>query len=133
MDFGMESCQLALRLPPRNAAIKFDWTFPKDLDTVELQVCQLDAPQLLDLRELSWATRPACVTEMGTFAATLGTEVFLPKFPCAWGTHLAYEISCSPATPGCSIDIRPGHNETLGWFLSRQLKKKSNTHSSLTR
>jgi len=117
IDYGMERCQLALRLPALDATTEHPWSFPSNHDTLELQVCQLDAPRLLDPQTLSWSTRPACTKMVGTLTAAPGKEAHLPEFPCSWGLYITYEISCTPQSHDCALDLRPAHNETLGIFM----------------
>ncbi|KAF9466024.1 hypothetical protein BDZ94DRAFT_1306734 [Collybia nuda] len=120
IDFGMEKCSLFLRLPPISASVPHGFHF--DNNTV-LDVCSLDIDQPIDTRVLTWAHRPRCKHDIGTFIARPGQEVPLISsgssdsytFPCKWGTLHAFEISCSAETPQCGIDI--WSNEDAAWGM----------------
>ncbi len=114
----MEKCQLALRLPALDDELPDPFLFEGDDSGVAmLDVCELDASNLLNLPSLTWSNRPACQKRVGTFAASPGKEVRLQDFPCNWGTLHSYEISC--ATPSnCMVDVWSNQNTT--WGKSRQ-------------
>jgi len=121
-DFGMESCQLALRLPPLPSPDdpkSKSWSFPSNIPSnqLDLRVCALDAPKLLDPRQVSWANKPKCNEAAAVIAAVPGKETKLQEFPCSSGTYLAYEVSCAAPGPGCFLDVMSTHNETWGMFM----------------
>ena len=108
MDFGMERCALALRLP-----IVGDSDVSSSNTTI-LDICKLDAPRLLAPRALSWATRPGCQKDVGTLVGRPGEEVQLPDFPCPWGSLHTYEVECASDAPECNIDVWSNQNEPWG-------------------
>ena len=111
IDFGMESCELRLQLPALDDKTQDPFVFEGE---VLLDVCELEADELLDVPKVSWATRPRCRQQVGTFAATPGSDVSLPQFPCKWGTLHTFEISCSPRTPNCQLDVWATQNALWG-------------------
>jgi len=115
IDYGMESCQLTFRVPPRDE--EKVWVFPTGVDSIDLRVCALDAPKLLDPRSLSWASRPTCTGDVGMLRVSPGEEVQLPSLPCSWGSHVSYEVSCAEPSPHCFMDVMSTHNETWGMFM----------------
>ena len=122
MDFGMERCSLAIRLPSRGDALPYPYSFKDVADTVCLDVCELDAKRPLDERTLTWNNRPACIRNLGILDAKVGGEAQMEPFPCKSGTFLAYEISCAPETPDCGIEIWSNQNETWGQSLFPDLR-----------
>ncbi|EPS99777.1 hypothetical protein FOMPIDRAFT_1123840, partial [Fomitopsis schrenkii] len=115
MDYGMERCALAVRLP---SAPSQEWGHNQSAVVAygTITLCELDVPpnRMLDTQTLSWANRPACQKSLGTSSVTLGEETSLHEFPCAWGTVPAFELSCAPETPDCSLDAWGGSNGQWG-------------------
>lgn len=103
----MERCQLAINLPSLSEKLPDPYTFHGAGSVAMLNVCELtwDSPSEMDLKDLSWATRPKCRQHVGTFAATPGSEVTLPEFPCLWGELRTYEVSCAEQNPDCAVDV----------------------------
>ncbi|KZT04283.1 uncharacterized protein LAESUDRAFT_682844 [Laetiporus sulphureus 93-53] len=115
MDYGMESCALALRLPSPEDSESLQ--LAEGARDVHLDVCALDVSRQLKPRSLSWATRPRCQTHVGTLVAGPGEEVRFPEFPCSWGSLHTYEISCSADSPDCLVDVWATRNGTWGIFM----------------
>lgn len=93
MDYGMERCSLAIRLPSRGDALPHPYSLKDVADTVRLDVCELDAKRPLDERTLTWNNRPTCIRDLGILDAKVGGEVQMDSFPCKSGDFLAYEMS----------------------------------------
>ncbi|KAH9054102.1 hypothetical protein EDB87DRAFT_1689658 [Lactarius vividus] len=114
IDYGMENCSLALALTPAAAegAAGVD---------VELDVWALaDAPRRpgrrlnanLDVRTLTWASRPERKEHIGTLSVVGGTSGETRMFACPSGSYHTLEIACA-TTRGCDIDILGvGHGES---------------------
>ncbi|THH32271.1 hypothetical protein EUX98_g1886 [Antrodiella citrinella] len=117
IDFGMENCQLAIRLPPREIQLPEPFVFPIGINALHLEVCELEAPKALDIFKLSYATRPKCVKPLGTLVVSPGGEAKLPEFPCEWSEHHAFEISCAKESPACMLDVRATQYDTWGAFM----------------
>jgi len=115
MDYGMERCALALRLPaPEDNQ---DWTLGDDDGNAHLEVCALNVSQPLNPRALSWANRPRCRDHVGTLVAGSDGEARFPHFPCSWGSLHTYEISCASDAPDCALDVWANRNGTWGVFM----------------
>lgn len=114
----MEQCQLALKLPGLTEKLDDPYHFQGDRDVVLLDVCELewDTPREMDLKDISWSTRPPCRQQMGTFSATPGAEVSLPEFPCLWGELRTIEVSCSSQNVDCVVDVWSSQNATWSEF-----------------
>ncbi|KZT63694.1 hypothetical protein DAEQUDRAFT_733523 [Daedalea quercina L-15889] len=109
MDYGMEQCALALRLPAGedNNVVK----------SAAIELCALDVSHQLDPRMLSWSTRPPCRGSVDTLRADFGEETRLPEFSCKWGSLYTYEISCASGSPACDVDVWADRNGTWGVFM----------------
>ena len=119
IDYGMEDCQLSLNLPSLDASLSDPYVFHAETETTLLDVCALDVPELLDVPKVTWANRAPCTKPMGSLMAVPGSETFLPRFPCKWGTLHTFEISCSPHSPQCAVDVWA--NQTVHWGEWRSL------------
>ena len=93
----MERCQLALKLPSLEQKLPNPYRFQGSDNVAMLDVCELvwNSSSELDLKDLSWSRRPTCQRSVGVFAATPGTEVTLPEFPCRWAELRTFEVSCA--------------------------------------
>jgi len=119
LDYGMEKCALTVRLPKRGETLPHPFILPAQEDTVELSICQLDAPRPLDERKITWASRPKCDKKLGTIVAQVGSEVEMEPFYCKSGSFLTYEVSCAEGSPDCKLETWTNHNETWGFFIKQ--------------
>ncbi|KAH7918120.1 hypothetical protein BV22DRAFT_1025126 [Leucogyrophana mollusca] len=102
LDFGMESCSFAVAVPPKNQTTDFI-SGPQGNGTVTLDVWSLQVEGALDLRDLSWKTRPRSRSFLGPLTVSYGAIRQMPKFPCRSQSYQTVEISCS--TPECNVDV----------------------------
>jgi hypothetical protein len=122
IDYGMENCSLVLA-PSAEGAAAAD---------VELDVWALaDAPQRpgrrlnanLDVRTLTWASRPARKEHVGVLKAVGGAPGETRMFACPSGSYHTLEIAC--VTHGCDVDILGvGHGESGAslFFLAKWIR-----------
>ncbi|KAI0077305.1 hypothetical protein K474DRAFT_1596395, partial [Panus rudis PR-1116 ss-1] len=118
LDFGMERCQLAIRLPAANATLEYPFAFQSGAEgDVRLDICKLqtDPKRPLDARKLSWRSKPRCAKKVGTLVVRPGAEATLAEFSCRWGEHHAFEVTC--ADPECLLDVRGTQFEPWGVFM----------------
>ncbi|KIP04046.1 hypothetical protein PHLGIDRAFT_15474 [Phlebiopsis gigantea 11061_1 CR5-6] len=118
VDFGMERCQLRLKLPALDAPLPDPFHFAGDAGVALVDV--YEAPvldRLMDLSTLSWARKPPFRAYVGTFAATPEREVTLPEFPCKWGEVRTFKMSCAPQNPDCVVDVWSSQNTTWGIIM----------------
>lgn len=118
IDYGMENCSLALA--PTPSAEGAAPPPPAD-DVFELDVWALaDAPRRpgrrlnanLDVRTLTWASRPARKEHIGTLSVAGGAPGETRMFACPSGSYHTLEIACA-TTRGCDVDILGvGHVES---------------------
>ena len=80
-----------------------------------LDVYELDAPKPLDVRTLSYNTRPPTKRKLATVSPRAGeeTSVLPTTFPCAWSTLHTFEIACSKGSD-CLLDVWSSQNTTWG-------------------
>ncbi|KAH9943880.1 hypothetical protein B0H21DRAFT_471993 [Amylocystis lapponica] len=114
VDFGMEECSLVLRLPASDERVEGDRPFVLN-ESSRLQVCTLDAPRLIDVRGLSWRTRPACAKPLESITAQSGEEV-VARFPCPWGSLHTFELGCAEQSE-CLLDVWSTQNQTWGLYM----------------
>lgn len=110
----MEDCALAIRLPLRGDTLPHPFSLPSMLNTVPLQICEVDAKRPLKGRLISWSTRPTCLRPLGVVEARIGEETETKRFFCKSGSFLGYQISCADSSPQCEIDVWTNQNETWG-------------------
>jgi hypothetical protein len=119
LDYGMEKCTLAVRLPNRGDVLPHPYSLPETADVVRLDICELDVKRPLKEHKISWSTRPACVRKLGILEAKIGREVEMQPFSCKSGSFLGYQVSCAEDSPGCNIDVWTNHNQTWGVFVNQ--------------
>ena len=113
IDYGMEDCQLSLYLPSLDAALSDPYIVQAESETTLLDACSLDASELLHVFKVTYANRLRCVKQVGSLIAQPGSETALPRFSCKWGELHTFEISCSPHSPQCHVDV--WGNRTVHW------------------
>lgn len=117
LDFGMEKCTLALRLPALGDKLPHPYRLGDgSAQEISLHVCQLDYARTLSER-VTWNNKPRCLKGVTIMRGVAGTEVESEPFSCASGSHLAYEISCTEDNPNCLVDVWSNQNATWGMFL----------------
>ncbi|KAH9486100.1 hypothetical protein JR316_0000164 [Psilocybe cubensis] len=114
LDYGMEQCSLAVRLPNREDILPHPFSLPVTGDTVRLDICELAASRPLKESTLSWSTRPNCIRSLGSLDAKIGGEVSMEPFFCRSGSFIAYQVSCAKGFPGCEVDVWTNQNATWG-------------------
>ncbi|KAF8971923.1 hypothetical protein BDZ97DRAFT_2071094 [Flammula alnicola] len=119
LDYGMEKCALAVRLPNREDILPHPYSLPNSGDVVPLEICELNVKRPLKERSISWSRRPDCVRQLGIVEAKIGGEVEMVPFPCKSGSFIGYQISCATYSPGCNIDVWTNHNATWGVFINQ--------------
>ncbi|KAI9439480.1 hypothetical protein BJY52DRAFT_1321989 [Lactarius psammicola] len=113
IDYGMENCSLAL-VPAPSAEGAAVVNFELDVWTLT------DAPRRpgrrlntnLDVRTLTWASRPERKEHIGMLSVIDGASGETPTFACPSGSYHTLEIACA-TTRGCDVDILGvGHGES---------------------
>jgi hypothetical protein len=111
IDFGMESCSLAVGVPPLNEThgqVMFPPTFTLDVYTLPIQ-------ERLNLQAVSYSSLPPTKTLFARLALSEGIIVQTPKFPCRTLSYHTFLLACSH--PDCRLDlIRTTYDES-GLFM----------------
>ncbi|KAF9562252.1 hypothetical protein CPC08DRAFT_687886 [Agrocybe pediades] len=119
LDYGMERCALAVRLPKRGDILPHPYSLPVSHDAVALDICELSVSRPLEEQALSFAARPPCLRKLATLQARVGEEVETPRFDCKSGSFLAYQISCVGSEESCDIDVWSNQNATWGFYINQ--------------
>ncbi|OBZ73325.1 hypothetical protein A0H81_06838 [Grifola frondosa] len=116
IDFGMEDCSLVFRLPATNARLEGSSPFIMKPSSV-LDVFLLDGGSSpLDIKKLSWRTRPAHLKKIRTLVPRAGEEMVVTRFPCVWGSLHTFEVACTKGSD-CLLDVWSSQNETWGIYM----------------
>lgn len=108
----MEMCELVIHLPGNGDHIESTEPFRFNPDSV-FAIYRLDAPKPLDVRKLSYRTKPPVKERVATVVARAGEETPVSRFPCVWGSLHAFEIACAKDSD-CLVDIWSSQNTTYG-------------------
>ena len=112
LDFGMEECSLVIQLPGNGDRVESKEPFLFH-PLSALDVFRLDAPKPLDVRKLSYSTRPQRREQVATVTPRAGGETPVARFPCVWGSLHTFEVACSSSSD-CLVDIWSSQNTTYG-------------------
>jgi len=117
LDFGMESCSLAITIPRSNKDFGPMITSSSQNRTVNLDIWALPTKRKLDLRTLSWTTRPQPRVYIGALAVTYDDSHTdqTPRFACQSGSYQTFEIGCSSAD--CHMDIWSTGKAASGLYI----------------
>ncbi|KAI0041331.1 hypothetical protein FA95DRAFT_1501645, partial [Auriscalpium vulgare] len=115
IDYGMEDCALVVRLPALDERLESKESF-RLTQPSRIEVCALDAPRPLDIRKLSWKTRPRCERKVGSLEAVPGEESVVTRFPCVWGSLHTFEFGCADGAD-CLVDVWASQNQTWGMWM----------------
>ncbi|KAI0043705.1 hypothetical protein FA95DRAFT_1609153 [Auriscalpium vulgare] len=100
IDYGMENCTVVVDFPPAPPALTLD-------------VWRLDAPARLDMRSLTYSSRPRRAELVGSVTRHasaslaerhLGGKTVLPPFDCPSGSYHTFEMACA-AGSDCDLDF----------------------------
>ncbi|KAI0631447.1 hypothetical protein C8Q77DRAFT_1061477 [Trametes polyzona] len=119
VDFGMEDCELVIRLPGIHDRLESAEPFRLHANSA-FDVFRLHAPKALEIRALSYATRPRAKEKVATVVPRAGEETAVARFPCAWSTLHTFEIACASgdgADSGCLVDVWSSQNTTWGVYM----------------
>ncbi|KAH7912744.1 hypothetical protein BJ138DRAFT_1112041 [Hygrophoropsis aurantiaca] len=114
LDFGMESCSLAIAVAQKNQTTDFI-SGPRGDDTVTLDIWSLEVQGVPDLHNLSWKTRPQSRSFLGPLTVSYGAIHQTPQFPCNSQSYVTVEVSCP--TPECQVDVLGMGTETASLYM----------------
>ncbi|KAH8991481.1 hypothetical protein EDB86DRAFT_1607487 [Lactarius hatsudake] len=114
LDYGMENCSLALRIPEYGSDAMEIARVGSTLDVWSLAV-----DSKVDLRTLSYRTLPRRVDKVGSFAPRYNTTERLPGFACESGTYHAFLLTCPRGArkEDCWVDVTSIKEKPVGLYL----------------
>ncbi|KAM5545841.1 hypothetical protein V8D89_000879 [Ganoderma adspersum] len=115
LDFGMEECSLVIQLPGNGDRIEGNEPFRFNQLSV-FDVYRLNAPKPLDVRKLSYSTKPPVKERVASLKLKGGEENLVTTFPCPWGTLHTFEVVCDESSD-CLLDIWSSQNTTYGIYM----------------
>ncbi|KAI1782600.1 hypothetical protein LXA43DRAFT_1103694 [Ganoderma leucocontextum] len=115
LDFGMEECSLVIQLPGHGDRIEGKEPFRFN-QLSAFDVYRLDAPKPLDVRKLSYSTKPPAQERVASLVLKSGEENLVTTFPCPWGTLHTFEVVCGEGS-NCLLDIWSSQNTTYGIYM----------------
>ncbi|EJF62013.1 hypothetical protein DICSQDRAFT_136127 [Dichomitus squalens LYAD-421 SS1] len=115
LDFGMEECSVVIQLPGHGDRIEGSEPFRFNQLSV-FDVYRLNALKPLDVRKLSYSTKPPAQERVASLMAKGGEETLVTTFPCPWGTLHTFEVVCGEGSD-CLVDIWSSQNTTYGIYM----------------
>jgi len=111
IDFGMESCSLAVGVPSLNQTEGQAMPLP----TFTLDVYSLPIRNKLELRTVSYSSLPPTKSLFAQLVLTEDTVVQTPNFPCQSLSYHTFFLACSD--PDCHLDLIGTRNDQSGLFM----------------
>ncbi|KAH8991445.1 hypothetical protein EDB86DRAFT_3079868 [Lactarius hatsudake] len=118
LDYGMENCSLALRIPEYGSDAMEIARVGSTIDVWSLAV-----DSKVDLQTLSYRTLPPRVDKVGSFTPRYNTTEQLPSFACESGTYHAFLLACPQGArkEDCWVDVTSIKEKPIGlYFVQRQ-------------
>ncbi|KAH9014621.1 hypothetical protein EDB83DRAFT_2271785 [Lactarius deliciosus] len=111
LDYGMENCSLALRIPEHGSDAM---EIARVGSTIDVWSLAVDAK--VDLQTLSHRTLPRRVGKVGSFTPRYNTTEQLPSFACESGTYHAFLLACPQGArrEDCSVDVTSIKEKPVG-------------------
>jgi len=117
IDFGMEKCSLAIRIPYSDGELEGGARFSLG-EGSKLDIYALDEPKSINVQRLSWASRPPRRERVATVEPKSGEEITVSWFACPWSSLNTFEIACADGqTVDCMVDVWTSQNKTWGAFM----------------
>ena len=103
-DYGLQTCAIASTIPNPALLPAQNRTLILSPFDFEIDVWLLDSEALLDVRKLSWNTRPSRKGKIGTVIVRRDAEMFSPVFNCGLpGSVRTYELACKRDDSLCDV------------------------------
>jgi hypothetical protein len=103
-DYGLQRCAIASTIPNPALLPAQNRTLTLSPFDFEIEIWLLNAEALLDVRKLSWNTRPSRKSKIGTVVVRRDAEMFSPEFSCgAPGSVRTYELACKKDDSLCDL------------------------------
>ena len=108
----MEDCQLVFTLPALGAPLENPAWFTMDAGS-RFDVFRLAAERPLDVKKLSYRTKPKVSQKVATLHAHPNEETEIYRFPCPRASLHVFEIACAEGSD-CFLDAWSSQNTTYG-------------------
>ncbi|KAI0370714.1 hypothetical protein BV20DRAFT_238967 [Pilatotrama ljubarskyi] len=113
IDFGMEDCHLVFTLPALGVPLEAGASFEMN-PASRFDVFRLDTQRPIDVRKLSYRTRPKVLEKVATgVVPRVDGETLIHRFPCPWSSLHVFEVACAEGTE-CLVDAWSSQNTTYG-------------------
>ncbi|PIL34475.1 hypothetical protein GSI_03252 [Ganoderma sinense ZZ0214-1] len=112
IDFGMEDCRLVFTLPPLGVPLEDRASFAMN-PASRFDVFRLAAARPLDVKSLSYRSRPKRAERVATLQARVDGETEIHRFPCKRGSLHVFEVACAEGEE-CMVDVWSSQNTTYG-------------------
>lgn len=114
LDYGMENCSLALRIPEYGSDAMEIARVGSTIDVWSLAV-----DSKVDLQTLSYRTLPRRADKVGSFTPRYNTTEQLPSFACESGTYHAFLLACPQGArkEDCWVDVTSIKEKPIGLYL----------------
>ncbi|KAI0371482.1 hypothetical protein BV20DRAFT_1035150 [Pilatotrama ljubarskyi] len=114
-DYGMERCSLEFTLTPLSSG---DDVFGIE-EPASVEVWRVDAQSKIDVRELSWQSRPPRVGLAARWTIHPNTTARSPEFHCHSGSFQTFELAC--VGDGCLLEFHqaPNTRDKGLWLVQR--------------
>jgi len=135
-DFGMERCKVVATIPANPIALfeaspKRLKTYTLSGDTTNVQVWLLDSDPYVELNtlHLTYATRPARRTLLGSLHVAEDHMSSTPEFPCPSGSLQTVEYVCTG--PSCNIEFYQYKRYPVATFYMVQMFSLNTTSAGM--
>ncbi|KZV66623.1 hypothetical protein PENSPDRAFT_688826 [Peniophora sp. CONT] len=112
LDWGMDNCTVDIVLPPATNEVT---TLNQIHAPSTLSLWLLDPSRELDVKKLSYATKPTRVSSLGQLTVSPGVSLSSPAFACPRDAFPTVEVECVSAQ--CAIDVLHTGRSEGGLFL----------------
>ncbi|KAM5531441.1 hypothetical protein V8D89_014898 [Ganoderma adspersum] len=119
IDFGMEDCHLVFTLPPLGFPLE-DRAFFAMNPASHFDVFRFAAARPLDMKVLSYRTRPKREEKVATLQARLDGDTEIHRFECPRGSLHVFEVACAEGEE-CMVDVWSSQNTTYEYMHETML------------
>jgi len=129
LDFGMENCEVAVRVLPQDIldtetdprpGFNRTFTSSRPNEPLPISVYELHTDNPLDVQTLSWRTKPERGKFLGVLLVGVGVEAELQTISCPQDSLQTFEFTCDEQQEeACSLEWWQDEHESLGVFLKQ--------------
>jgi len=117
LDYGMENCSLALRIPEYGS----DRAMEIERIGSTIDVWSLAVNAKVDLLKLSYQILPHRIAKVGSFTPRYNVTEQLRSFACESGTYYTFLLTCPEGArkEDCWVDVTSTKEELVGLFMEQ--------------